>query len=161
MRAFTDAFPVLTEWESSFRFNNNYIWYRNLLKIKKMEGQVQKDNTRLIIALVIIGIGFIWLLQKLTAGLHLSFPWFTHHLFTFRPVFMNIGKIIFSWQLILILVGIILLAGRRSSGIVLIVLGGLFLIPKLLAFQIHTIPFLIPLVLVAVGVTLIIKANRR
>jgi hypothetical protein len=134
MQAFTDAYPDLTEWESSFRFNNNYIWYRNLLKIKKMEGQVQKDNTRLIIALVIIGIGFIWLLQKLAAGLHISFPWFTHHLFTFRPVFMNLGKIIFSWQLILILVGIILLAGRRSSGIVLIILGSLFLIPKLLSF---------------------------
>jgi hypothetical protein len=126
-----------------------------------MEGQVQKDNTRLIVALVIIGIGFIWLLQKATSAFHISIPWFTHHLFTLRPMFMNVGKIIFSWQLILILVGIILLAGRRSSGIVLIILGGFFLIPKLLAFPIHTIPFLIPLVLIAVGVTLIIKADRR
>ena len=126
-----------------------------------MEGQVQKDNTRLILALVIIGIGFIWLLQKASSAFNISIPWFTHHLFTFRPMFMTLGNIIFSWQLILILVGIILLAGRRSSGIVLIILGGLFLIPKLLVFPIHTIPFLIPLVLIAVGVILIVKADRR
>jgi predicted membrane protein len=126
-----------------------------------MEGQVQKDNTRLIIALVIIGIGFIWLLQKASTAFHISIPWFTHHLFTIRPIFMNLGKIIFSWQLILILVGVVLLAGRRSSGIVLIILGSLLLIQKLLAFPHHTITFLIPLILIAVGVTLIIKAYRR
>jgi hypothetical protein len=126
-----------------------------------MEGQVQKDNTRLIIALVIIGIGFIWLLQKAAAAFHISIPWFTHQFFTLRPIFMNLGKIIFSWQIILILVGVVLLAGRRSSGIVLIILGSLFLIQKLLAFSHHTISILIPLILIAVGVTLIIKAYRR
>jgi hypothetical protein len=88
----------------------------------------KKDDSTMIMAVVLIAVGMLWLLRQLG-----DFPLFTglhfHHLFTpFRHMFSGIGSILFSWQLILIITGIILIAGRRSAGIVLVALGSIFLL---------------------------------
>jgi hypothetical protein len=75
----------------------------------------------------------------------------------FKHLFMNWGNFLFSWQMVLIIVGLVLLAGKRSFGIVLIVLGGLFLAPKILFFPHITLSFILPAILIGAGIALIAK----
>jgi hypothetical protein len=49
------------------------------------------------------------------------------------------------------------MAGRRSAGIVLIVIGGIFLIPKIFMVPHITISLLLPMVLIGLGVVLIAR----
>lgn len=121
----------------------------------------KKDDSRMILAIVLIVAGLLWLLRQAD-----HFPFFAnfhlHHFFTpFRHMFAGIGNILFSWQVFLILTGIVLLAGRRSSGIVLIVLGGILLLPELLHFSFLSLSFLIPALLIGAGVVLIVKASLK
>lgn len=122
-----------------------------------MEKRPQNDNSRLILALVLIGIGVIWILRKI--GIYFDIPhfYFQNIFFPFKDLFHNLFGFIFSWQMILIIVGLVLIAGKRSAGIVLIVVGGIFLLPKI--FGIHGITFslFIPVLLVGLGVAMIAK----
>jgi hypothetical protein len=59
--------------------------------------------------------------------------------------------------MILIIVGLILLAGKRSGGVVLIIVGGFFILPKIFVLPGLTISFLIPVILVALGVAMVAK----
>jgi len=122
-----------------------------------MENKPQKDNSRTILALLLIAVGVIWMLRKI--GLYINFPeipW--NYVFSpIRPIFHSIGDFIFSWQVILIIVGLILMAGRRSTGIVLVVIGGIFLIPKIFFMPHITISFLLPVVLIGLGVVLVAR----
>ncbi|SHF03076.1 hypothetical protein SAMN05444274_103299 [Mariniphaga anaerophila] len=122
-----------------------------------MENEQTKENSRLTLAVVLIILGVLWLLHKLGSvfevmGLHLR-----NLILPFKSLFVNWGSFIFSWQMILILVGLVLLAGKRSSGLVLIVLGGLFLAPKILAFPHISLTFILPVILIGAGVALIAK----
>jgi hypothetical protein len=122
-----------------------------------MDNKPQKDNTRSFIAFVLIGIGIIWLLQKAGPVLRIAGLQIQHIFFPFRTAFHELGNLLFSWQVILIAVGIVLLAGKRSFGIVLIILGGIFLAPKVLILPQITFSFLIPVLLIGAGVALIAK----
>ena len=95
----------------------------------------------------------LWALHKI--GWWLEFP-FEHwkNVFMYnRPGFREAGDYIFSWQMIFMVTGLVLLAGRRSSGIIFIGIGGLFLIPKLHISD----SLLIPLLLIGIGVAMIAK----
>lgn len=59
--------------------------------------------------------------------------------------------------MVLILVGLILMAGKRSSGIVLIVIGGIFLLPKLFIVPGLTFSMFFPVLLVGLGIAMIVK----
>jgi hypothetical protein len=59
--------------------------------------------------------------------------------------------------MILLIIGLILLAGKRSSGIVLIIVGGIFLIPKIFYLPGLTISFLLPVLLIGFGVALVAR----
>jgi predicted membrane protein len=122
-----------------------------------MEKVPQKDNSRTVLAFVLIGIGMFWLLRKI--GIHYDFLHI--HLrqifYPFRAVFTELGHFIFSWQVLLIIVGLLLMAGRRSFGIVLIIAGGLFLIPKIFFIPQITISFLLPAILIGVGIAMIAR----
>ena len=122
-----------------------------------MENKPHRDNSRTIIAFVLIGIGMLWILRKL--GLYFEFPviYFENLFVPFRAVFHNLGSFIFSWQVVLIIIGLILLAGRRSSGLALIIIGGIFLLPKLLFFPHLTLSFLLPAALIGLGVVMVAK----
>jgi hypothetical protein len=121
----------------------------------------KKDDSTMIMAVVLIAVGMLWLLRQLG-----DFPLFTglhfHHLFSpFRHMFSGIGSILFSWQLILIITGIILIAGRRSAGIVLVALGSIFLFIKIFHIPLFSSSFLIPALLVGIGIALIVKASLK
>jgi hypothetical protein len=122
-----------------------------------MEKKPQNDNSKLILALVLIGIGFIWLLRKI--GLYFDLPHFylQNIFFPFRDIFHDITHFIFSWQMVLIIVGLILMAGKRSAGIVLIVVGGIFLLPKFVSVPGLTFSMFFPVLLVGLGIAMIAR----
>jgi hypothetical protein len=117
----------------------------------------QKDKSRLVLAFILIAVGALWMLKRL--GIHFEFPviHLNHLFFPVRQIFSSLGHFIFSWQVILILVGLILMAGKRSAGIVLIIVGGIFLLPKIMFFPPLSITYVLPAVLIAAGVVMIAR----
>jgi hypothetical protein len=122
-----------------------------------MESKQQNNNSKVLLAWVLIGIGVIWILRKFS--FYFDFPdfYFQNIFFPFKSLIQDISHFIFSWQMILIIVGLILLAGRRSAGIVLIVVGGIFLLPKFLILPGLTFSLFFPVLLVGLGVALIAR----
>lgn len=115
----------------------------------------------MILAIVLIAAGVIWLFRRAA-----HFPVFAHiHLqqffMPFRHLFNVIENTLFSWQIIIIFTGIVLLAGRRSAGAILVVFGVLFLLPEILHLSFWSLSFLIPALLIGTGIILIIKASLK
>jgi predicted membrane protein len=121
-----------------------------------METTKQKENSGQTLAIILIIIGAVWILGKIGISLSLHSV-ISDIVFSFRNIFHTIPSFIFSWPMILIIVGLILLAGNRNSGIVLIIIGGILLLPKIFLFPGITISLLIPAILVGVGVSMILK----
>ena len=122
-----------------------------------MEMEKQNSNSRVVLAVVLIIFGSLWLLRKI--GFYIEFPNidFGQIFYPFRQVFHWVGHVVFSWPMILIIIGLILTAGKRSSGIVLIVVGGVFLIPKIFFMPGLTISFLFPVILIGFGVAMVAR----
>jgi len=122
-----------------------------------MENKPQNNNSKVVLAWVLIGIGIIWILRK--SGLYFDIPhfYFQNIFFPFKNIFHDLTQFLFSWQMVLIIVGLILMAGKRSSGIVLIVIGGIFLLPKFLVVPGLPFSMLFPLLLVGLGVAMIVR----
>ncbi|HCE57266.1 MAG: hypothetical protein AB7S72_20005 [Draconibacterium sp.] len=121
-----------------------------------MENKKENDNSRLVFAIVLIAIGLLWILRKL--GLYFNFHIsISELLFPIKSLIHSLPPFIFSWPMILIIVGLILLAGKRSGGVVLIIVGGFFILPKIFVLPGLTISFLIPVILVALGVAMVAK----
>ena len=72
----------------------------------------------------------------------------------------DVYRIIISWPMLLIAIGIILLVDKpqdhKTGGLVLIVIGALFLLSKL-----NVSGFIFPVAIIAVGIGFIIKATTR
>lgn len=68
--------------------------------------------------------------------------------------------LIISWQMLLIAIGILnILSVRHSlSGVILVVIGGVFLLPRILILPFSIVHLTFPIVLVAVGLFLIVRA---
>lgn len=121
-----------------------------------MEKVPQKENSRETLALVLIGIGLFWILKQTGVFHHLGF----FHFDIFRPIrhaIQGVGHFIFSWPMILIIIGVVLLAGKRSGGLVLLIIGGIFLLPKLIFISGATILILFPIILIALGIALVAR----
>ncbi|WP_297091134.1 hypothetical protein [uncultured Draconibacterium sp.] len=117
----------------------------------------RKQNSGEVLALVLIGIGLVWILKQ--TGFFFNFPLFNLH-GIFSPItnaFHGIGNLFFSWPVILIIIGVVLMAGKRSGGVVLIVIGGVFLLPKLFIISGAAIVFLFPVLLIVLGILLIAR----
>ncbi|WP_303923498.1 hypothetical protein [Draconibacterium sediminis] len=117
----------------------------------------KKENSKEVLALVLIGIGLVWILKQ--TGFFFDFPFLNFHdIFSpVRSVFHGIGHFVFSWPVILIIIGAVLMAGKRSGGLVLLIIGGIFLLPKLIFISGAAIVFLFPVILIAVGIGLIAR----
>ena len=124
-----------------------------------METTKQKENSGQTLAIILIVIGAVWILGKIGVFLSLHNV-LSDIVFSFRNVFHTIPSFIFSWPIILIIVGLILMAGNRKSGIALIIIGGILLLPKILLFPGLTISLLVPAILVGVGVSMILKHEK-
>lgn len=123
-----------------------------------MEPKPQRNSARVIFAFVLIGIGMIWILRKW--GIYYDFPDINlHHFFVpFRSFFQGVWDFIFSWQVVFIIIGLLLLAGNRPVGIVLIAVGGIFLLPEILAFPPFSLSFILPAILIGAGVAVIVHS---
>ena len=121
-----------------------------------MENKKENDNSRLVFAIVLIAIGLLWILRKL--GIYFNFHIsISELLFPIKSMIHSLPPFILSWPMILIIVGLILLAGKRSGGVVFIIVGGFFILPKIFVLPGLTISFLIPVILVALGVAMVAK----
>ena len=75
----------------------------------------------------------------------------------------EVYPLVISWQTLLIAIGIILLFDRHSdhktAGIVLVLIGTLFLLSKI--FPLSGSGFTIPIIIIAVGIGFILKATQK
>ncbi len=122
-----------------------------------MESKPQNNNSKVVLAWILIGIGIIWILRKTGLYLEAHNAYFQNIIFPFKSVFHDLTHFLFSWQMVIIIVGLILMAGKRSSGIILIVIGGIFLLPKFLVVPGLTFSMVFPLLLVGLGIALIAR----
>jgi predicted membrane protein len=75
----------------------------------------------------------------------------------------TIKHIIFSWPMLLIAIGIISLFGSdsRLPGIILITIGGFFLLPRITFFSFNFIHLFWPLLLIVVGLLILFRKGLR
>ncbi|HOI49011.1 MAG TPA: hypothetical protein PK167_06895 [Prolixibacteraceae bacterium] len=118
-----------------------------------MQNEKTEDRSRVVLAAILIVVGLLWLFRQL--GVHFHFD----ELFApFHWIYHKIGNVIFSWPMILVLVGLILLAGKRSGGVALIVVGGIFLIPRIFLLPGFSFSLIFPVLLVVAGIAMV--ANK-
>lgn len=125
-------------------------------RIKEQDNSRQ-DNSKKVLAVFLIAIGVLWILKQ--SGVFYHFP-FIHFNYIFTPVgrvFGSLFHIVFSWPVILIIVGMVLMAGKRSAGVVLLILGGIFLLPRLFVFSGAMFLLFLPLILIGVGVAIVAR----
>jgi len=116
-----------------------------------------RDQSRKVLAIFLIVIGFLWIARQ--SGIFYGYPFF-HMNHVFAPVgrvFGSLAHLVFSWPMILILVGLVLMAGKRSAGLVLLIIGGIFLLPRLFLFSGAAIILFFPLVLIVVGIAIVAR----
>lgn len=122
-----------------------------------MKSESKKDNSKIVLAFILIGVGILWTLKKI--GIHFEFPqllW-ENVFYPMRHIFHSIGHFVFSWPMIMILIGGVLLAGKRSIGLVLVIVGGIFILPKMFFFPGLSISFALPLLLIGIGVAMVAR----
>ena len=107
-----------------------------------------ETSNRFIIGVLLIIAGLILIVKKSTV-----LP---------EPLDDFIDNIIFSWQMLLIVIGIIVLNGsdNKTPGIVMISVGGFFLIPELFTDFFRSFNFFWPALFIVLGVVLLVNSKR-
>lgn len=109
-----------------------------------MESHSNKGNRRLLFGVVLIAIGGLWILEQL----HIIPP--------------VLRDVLISWQMLLIVIGIFsLFSGNETSGWVLILIGGFFLIPHVIEVPWELRRLTWPILLVTLGVLLLVRHSRK
>jgi len=106
-----------------------------------------ETSNRLVIGVLLIIAGLILMLKKSTV-----LP---------EPLDHFIDDILFSWQMLLIAIGVVTLIGsdNKTPGIVLISVGGFFLIPELFTDFFRSFNFFWPALFIVIGVVLLINSK--
>jgi predicted membrane protein len=117
-----------------------------------MEKENVENNSKLVVAIVLIVLGLFWFLGQL--NIHLHFESIFHPFFN---IFSRLGRVIFSWPMILVFVGLLLVAGKRQGGWILVVLGGFFLLPKIFVIPGFTFSMIFPVVLILAGIIMLVR----
>jgi predicted membrane protein len=102
------------------------------------------STKRIYFGLFLIALGGFWILERLDM---IPDMW---------------DDILISWQMLLIGIGIFsLIGGNRTSGTVLIVIGGFFLIPEIITvpYELRRIGW--PLLIIGIGVVLLVTHRKR
>ena len=107
-----------------------------------------ESSHRLMIGILLIIAGLILILKKSTV-----LP---------QPLDYFIDDVIFSWQMLLIAIGVVSLIGsdNKTPGIVLICVGGFFLIPELFTDFFRSFNFFWPALFIVIGVVLLLNSKR-
>jgi len=119
-----------------------------------MENQMNKPArnsetpNRFIIGILLITAGLILMVRKSAV-----LP---------EPLDHFIDDIIFSWQMLLVVIGVISLTGseNKTPGIVLIAVGGFFMIPELFTDFFRSFNFFWPALFIVIGVVLLVNSKR-
>ncbi len=122
-----------------------------------MENESKNNNSKVVLAYILIAVGVFWTLRQL--GIYYEFPHFIleNIFYPLRRLFHHVSRFIFSWPMILIIIGGVLLVGKRSAGFVLIIVGGIFILPKIFFIPGITISLLLPVLLIGIGVAMIAR----
>lgn len=105
-------------------------------------------STKVIIGILLIIAGMILIVRKTTI-----LP---------DPVDHFIDDVIFSWQMLLVVIGIISLtrSENKTMGTVLIAVGGFFMIPELFTDFFTSFNFFWPALFIVIGVVLLLNSRR-
>ena len=114
----------------------------------KKPGRNPETSNRFLIGILLIIAGLILIVKKSSV-----LP---------EPLDYFIDDIIFSWQMLLIVIGVITMVGsdNKTPGIVLISVGGFFLIPELFTDFFRSFNFFWPALFIVVGVVLLLNSKR-
>jgi len=112
-----------------------------------------EDNSRKTMAAVLIVLGLVLVLKKSDL---FFLPPFVALKSIFAP-FNALTQVLFSWPAVLILVGLVLMAGKRPVGLGLLLIGGVFLISKLFFFSGIMMLLFLPLLLIGFGIALLAR----
>ncbi len=71
----------------------------------------------------------------------------------------SLKHIFFSWQMILIVIGVISLLSseNQTPGYVLIIIGTIFILPRIFEFSFNVSHLLIPTILIVIGIVILLK----
>ena len=101
-------------------------------------------NKRVYFGVFLIIIGLIWIMERLDL-----IPYY-------------IDNILISWQMLLIGIGVFaLIGGNRTTGLILILVGGVFLIPEMVEIPYELRRIVWPLLIVGVGVILLFRHRQK
>lgn len=110
--------------------------------------ETRRSDKRFYFGVGLISLGFLMILERL------------------GMIPEALSELIFSWQMLLIGIGIIaLMAGNRIAGTVLLIIGATFFVPEMFTIPEETIKIVrriyFPGILVAVGIALLIRHRDR
>lgn len=114
--------------------------------------EAKRENSRVLIAIILIIIGGLWTLKEL--GFHVQVD---RLLEPFTWLVSKLGRVIFSWQMILIVTGLILVSGKHRGGWILVGLGAFFLLPRIFAWEPFSFSLLFPLAVLFTGALIILR----
>lgn len=120
------------------------------------QGQARKSGGSFL-GFVLIVIGVLWILKEI--GWHIGMPgWDSVH--RAGASFMNLfhfGALSLSWPVIILIVGLLLIAGRRVIGALLVCLAVFLFLPHFVIIPGILALLFFPVVLLVVGIILISK----
>jgi predicted membrane protein len=107
--------------------------------------KTQNQSRTLLLALLIIGAGVFLLLESI-------------HLIP-----SDLSRIFISWQMLLIVIGIYNLTSsqHKTGGLIMIMVGGVFLYDKFYDLPFHAWNVIWPSILIIIGVSILLNHNRR
>jgi predicted membrane protein len=110
-----------------------------------MQENPHKNSNRVIIGVVLVIAGFFLVIKN----------------FGFLPDF--IYNIIFSWQMLLIVIGLVMSLGssRRTAGLILMAVGGFFLIPLVFSATFPQYNLFWPAIFIVIGIIFIFTTGSR
>ena len=117
----------------------------------KNEARPEKGNTnyagtsRVLIGVLLILAGVFLVLRNMD-----FFPYFIDH-------------VIFSWQMLLVAIGLVMSVGRadKTAGLIIMAVGGFFLIPLLFNHTFHIYHMFWPAIFIIIGVIFIVSRGRE
>lgn len=129
-----------------YQFNRTFkILIKTSTQMDKLEKQLKTDFSRLVLGLLLIVLAGLLLIDN----------------FDLYPI--EWGKYIFTWQTLLIVIGLILFPnrGNRTTGTVLIAIGAFFLAAKFYELPVSISKLFWPAVILFIGLSLIFGSRRR
>lgn len=119
----------------------------------------KREDEKSILAIIFIALGLV-LISKQINNFILWPDLMNHPFFYFPfPLINKLTNILLTWPTVLIFTGLLLIAGRRQVGYILIITGVSFLFLKIVQLSFISFPFIIPLLLIIFGLILILKAT--